>query len=689
VAAGLRAGVAYVDVEGRLSRDFDRKIEGEAGSRMPAIGSKLGTLLGAGLATAAALAGAALAKGLSDSISREAGGDRLAAQLGLSEEASAAYGRAAGQLYADNYGDSLETVNEALKRVSQNIGDAIGPAEDALENVTGKVLNLADTFEQDLGGTTRAVGALIRNNLVADANEALDVITRGFQTGVDEADDFLDTLNEYSPLFSRLGLDAQHATGLLSQGLLAGARDSDTVADALKEFQIRATDASTLSAEGFRMLGLDAKSMTTAIAAGGDQAADGLATVLDALRATEDPVKRNAAAVALFGTKAEDLGSSLFALDPEHAVDALGQVTGAADKMGETLSGNSAAKIETFKRRALMGLSNFIGEHVIPGIERVWPVVENVVDMVAEKWPEIQAAVMPVVAEIVAFLQEKWPEIETTIRSVLEQVSAIVSGVLELVLFLWHNFGDDVLRFVTDTFSAVMRQIEGALQIIRGIVDLVLGILTGDWSRAWEGIKSIVAGVWNVIAGMVQEALAKLRFIVAVGFGLLKGIIGGALDGVRDRIVGAWNGILDFIRGLPGKISDLARGMWNGIWDAFRGMINKIIGGWNRLEFKIPGFDPPGPGPKFGGFTLGLPPIPELAEGGIVKASRGGTVVRAGEGGEDEVIAPIDALLAAIEAGAATEDHYHLELVGPFDNDHVDVEEQFRRMEILAGAPGS
>lgn len=33
----------------------------------------------------------------------------------------------------------------------------------------------------------------------------------------------------------------------------------------------------------------------------------------------KDPVKRNAAAVALFGTKAEDMGKALFALDPSKA----------------------------------------------------------------------------------------------------------------------------------------------------------------------------------------------------------------------------------------------------------------------------------------------------------------------------------------------------------------------------------
>jgi hypothetical protein len=47
-------------------------------------------------------------------------------------------------------------------------------------------------------------------------------------------------------------------------------------------------------------------------------------------------------------------------------------------------------------------------------------------------------------------------------------------------------------------------------------------------------------------------------------------------------------------------------------------MLNTIIGAWNGLDFTIPGFDPPGPGPTFPGFTLGLPDLPYFHDGGLV-----------------------------------------------------------------------
>src|SRR3546814_1665275 len=53
---------------------------------------------------------------------------------------------------------------------------------------------------------------------------------------------------------------------------------------------------------------------------------------LDSLRRMKDPTEREAAAVALFGTQAEDLGAALFELDPSSATKKLGDVGGAAKK---------------------------------------------------------------------------------------------------------------------------------------------------------------------------------------------------------------------------------------------------------------------------------------------------------------------------------------------------------------------
>ncbi|MBF4613275.1 phage tail tape measure protein [Curtobacterium sp. VKM Ac-1376] len=322
----------------------------------------------AGLQLAGAAAGAALAAGVLGAVDNAQVGNKLAGQLGLDPAESERLGRINGELFAEAYGDSLEQVAEASRQVIGNI-DGMRDASDSMtKDVTAGVLDVATTFDQDLGGVTTAIGQLMRTGMAPDAEAALDIITSGLQGNARASEDLIDTFTEYPALFQRLGLDGQTATGLIDQGLAAGARNTDLVADALKEFQIRATDGSASSAAGFEALGLNAQEATAQIAAGGEGAAQGLDTVLDRLRNMQDPVERNAAAVNLFGTQAEDLGAALFALDPTTAVQGLGEVAGAAKRLDETVSQDQG--FEKLKRVVMTTFTD-IGASALPVLEPV------------------------------------------------------------------------------------------------------------------------------------------------------------------------------------------------------------------------------------------------------------------------------------------------------------------------------
>jgi phage-related minor tail protein len=304
-----------------------------------------GAVIGVGVA-----AGKALADAIQDGLAVDKRQDRLQGLTGITEGEAARVGRAAGEAYAGNFGESIESNMDTARIALQ--GDLLDPGATVRQSqqVIQSLAGIADVLDEDVRPVSVAVTQLLKTGLVKTADEAFDLLATGAREGVNAQEDLLDTLTEYPSLFQRLGLTGPEALGLVNQGLKAGARNSDLAADALKEFQIRATDGSKASAEGFRLLGLDAKEMTAQIAAGGEGAREGLDVVLDKLREIEDPVTRNAAAVALFGTQAEDLGQALFAMDLSNAVDQLNGVQGSAQRMFDTLASNDATKIEEARR---------------------------------------------------------------------------------------------------------------------------------------------------------------------------------------------------------------------------------------------------------------------------------------------------------------------------------------------------
>lgn len=318
----------------------------DAGSKF----GKMGKAIAGGATAAGVTAGGLLAKGFSDNLDLEAGRAKMSAQLGLSSDESARIGKAAGQLYANNYGDSMDDVNEALGSVIQNIDGMRDASNDSLNDITKKVLNLQTSTGETSDAISRAISQMLRTGLAKNADEALDIVTKGFQSGANKSEDFLDTLNEYGTQFRKLGIDGTQATGLISQGLKAGARDGDLVADSLKEFSLRAIGGGDAVNKAFKGIGLNGKQMSKDIAAGGPVANKALDETLDHLRAIKDPAERSRIAVQLFGTQAEDLGDALYALDPSSAVKAMGDVSGAADSMDKTLSDTGKGSIETMKR---------------------------------------------------------------------------------------------------------------------------------------------------------------------------------------------------------------------------------------------------------------------------------------------------------------------------------------------------
>ncbi|TDX78726.1 phage-related minor tail protein [Rathayibacter sp. PhB151] len=333
---------------------------GEAGKRG---GADAGGNLATGILTALAsipIAGAVIGVGkagadailqaFQEGLQQEKSFDRLQGLTGISEKDALRFGRSASESYANGFGESIEqNMDTARLGLQFDLIDPEATNRDAQQVISG-LSGIADVLGEDVQPVAVAVTSLLRSGLAKSASEAFDILATGAREGVNRNEDLLDTFTEYPALFQRLGLSGQEALGLINQGLEGGARNSDLAADALKEFQIRATDGSKASAEGFAALGLNAEEMTAKIAAGGDSAKEGLDQVLDGLRAIEDPVARNAAAVALFGTQAEDLGEALFNMDLSTAVDQLNGVEGAAQRMFDTLADNDASKLEQAQR---------------------------------------------------------------------------------------------------------------------------------------------------------------------------------------------------------------------------------------------------------------------------------------------------------------------------------------------------
>ncbi|GAA2395873.1 hypothetical protein GCM10010420_21760 [Streptomyces glaucosporus] len=122
---------------------------------------------------------------------------------------------------------------------------------------------------------------------------------------------------------------------------------------------------------------------------------------------------------------------------------------------------------------------------------------------------------------------------------------------------------------------------------------------------------------------------------------------------VRKGLTSAWNHIKSASSSAARMLGPLFKGVVNGFLTPSRMLVrglNMLIGALNRVKFKVPDWVPAIGGKGFA-FNLPTIPVPQLAQGGIVRARTGGTLALIGEAGEHEAVIPLSKLERMLGSG--------------------------------------
>ena len=233
---------------------------------------------------------------------------------------------------------------------------------------------MRDVFGASIEESSRAARDIMQNFKVSAA-EAFDYMARSAQNGLDYSGELLDSISEYSVQFKKFGFSLDDMFNIMEKGAESGAWKLDTVGDAIKELSIGAIDGSDSTKQGFDLVGLSVDDMAQEFGKGGEAARAAFTEAVSALASMTDPIKQDAAGVALFGTMWEDLGKSVV-LSMTDISDSAYDAAGAMEDIKDINYNSLSNSLNNVKRQIDL-LIQPIGESLIP-------VLDEAADKIAE-----------------------------------------------------------------------------------------------------------------------------------------------------------------------------------------------------------------------------------------------------------------------------------------------------------------
>lgn len=568
---------------------------------------------------------------------------QFAAATGTATEEMGKYKDMINNVYKDNFGESINDVAEAMATVNQNMSYL---DDSALQRCTEYAYTLSDTFGYDVAESTRAADTLIKNYEIS-AREAFNLITQGAQSGMDYSGELIDSINEYSVQFKKLGLDAEDMFSIFANGAQNGAFNLDKVGDAVKEFSIRAIDGSDTTKEGFEAIGLSASEMAEKFGVGGDTAKEAFNQVIQGLASMDDPVAQSTAGVNLFGTMWEDLGPQV--------ITSMSTASDAIDKSKESIEELVNVKYDTLSG-ALGGLWRTVQVDVLQPIgNQLIPYVTKGIDVIGkltDKWNEMSPATQKNIVKIAGFAAAVGPvlvgigTLDKGIGKAISNAGALAGAVTRaggVFKMLASPANIATVAIVAVAAAAVLiyknwDKIKPVIDKVKdGLVDF--GQAAAEWigsviewaQKMWENIKTVFGNFAEAIKPAIDTAVE----IFEGWYENVETIVNGVKDffgGIITFLTGvfqgdwekAWNGIVQAVGSIFGTLETLVKTPINAVIN----LVNKAISSINNISVTLPD--------AIGGAHIGfdIPTIPTLAkgtdnwQGGIVQISeKGGEIV--------------------------------------------------------------
>jgi phage-related protein len=297
-----------------------------------------------------------------------------------------------------------------------------------------------------------------------------------------------------------------------------------------------------------------------------------------------------------------------------------------------------------------------IGPILVDAITAVMPLIELLADLLGGALGvaiQVVAEVLEALSPILTVLLDALSPIIEALQPLFDLLGVVADIIGAVLAPIIQVLGDILLWLANNVIVPfVVPIIQFLADLLTGLLGDAINWLVTQFQLAGEGIKVIWEFIKNTIGDRIEEitdGFSALVTLFQAGWQVLNDRVFTPLKNgfisVKNAAVNqlalmrsGFNGIVDFFKGIPGRIKGALSSIFTPLATGFKSAINSVISGWNSLSFTVPSVDL-GPLGSVGGFTVSTPNIPYLARGAL---ATGPTLAMVGEGSGPEAILPLE-----------------------------------------------
>ena len=484
--------------------------------------------------------------------------------------------------------------------------EGLAKSQQGLTESSRKLANATGMSEQEIRGMATSL-----SNATFPLDSALQLMTLGAQQGLDSADAlkqyaaFWDTVGDATGLsaealaksgaaLAAVGIEVGNESELLGAFGLITQESTSTVqefldgisklAPEMSAMGLSVDEAAVIMTTMERELGLTARTARTEFKEALEKSETGLAGVLEQLGLNESQL-------ATYRTKLEESTGVI-----QDNADAHASTKTVMDKFKSTLADLAFANGALIEKASLLAPILMATGPVVAGFSGIMGLLNGITLTTTFSFMGLNVAMLPLTAIIVGIglaiaagilIWKNWDTIINALKKTLDVLKATFNTVFNFI----KEIVSRVFTKITDIYNSKLGWLLPAGPLIKAIL-----FLKDNWDEIWNGIKA----TFNTVTGALI----------------------GTFRTVKSTILGIWDGL---VAGIKGGINSVI------------GAINLFIRGINSIKIRVPGVDIPLVG-RVGGFSVGMPQIPEipsLAKGGVVSRP---TLAMLGESGPEAVV---------------------------------------------------